>query len=289
MHRKGNTQLGQSQPTPLPASSVRPNNRAEPGGRLSGDRTLEPGRGCGWCGVSIVVAAGGRRLFCGRKCRQAHWRARQTELRDLAASSVKRFAYADPPYPGMSAKYYRDEPTYAGEVDHAALIATLRGYDGWALSTSEKTLRSVWQLCPEARCAAWIKTHPVSAQTFGPHNVWEPVLYVAGRRERPGVPDAIVAQVARGNGDLPGRKPRRFCQWLFALLGMCPGDVLDDLFPGTGIVGTTWAAIVAVSSERRRVSLIPGVDGAGGRRAAGNVAEGLERLECDGSSLGTAL
>ena len=29
-----------------------------------------------------------------------------------------RFAYADPPYPGLSARYYRNEPTFAGEVDH---------------------------------------------------------------------------------------------------------------------------------------------------------------------------
>lgn len=51
-----------------------------------------------------------------------------------------RFAYADPPYPGLAARYYADQPTYAGEVDHAALVASLEasGYDGWALSTAAR-------------------------------------------------------------------------------------------------------------------------------------------------------
>jgi hypothetical protein len=51
-------------------------------------------------------------------------------------------AYADPPYPGK-AWMYRGEPTYAGEVDHAALIASLKAFDGWALSTSARALRHV--------------------------------------------------------------------------------------------------------------------------------------------------
>lgn len=34
-----------------------------------------------------------------------------------------RFAYADPPYPGKARKYYGAHPDFAGEVDHAALIA----------------------------------------------------------------------------------------------------------------------------------------------------------------------
>jgi len=44
----------------------------------------------------------------------------------------KRIAYADPPFPGMARKYYQHEPTYAGEVDHRALLAELVTFDGWA-------------------------------------------------------------------------------------------------------------------------------------------------------------
>lgn len=37
-----------------------------------------------------------------------------------------------------------------------------------------------------------------------------------------------------------GAKPEAYCRWLFGLLGLRPGDVLDDLFPGTGAVGRAW-------------------------------------------------
>jgi hypothetical protein len=36
----------------------------------------------------------------------------------------------------LSRRYYADHPDYAGEVDHAAQVDQLTGYDGWALSTS---------------------------------------------------------------------------------------------------------------------------------------------------------
>ncbi len=66
------------------------------------------------------------------------------------------FAYADPPYPGTAAKYYRLEPTYAGEVDHRALVASLlqERYAGWALSTSSKALRDVLPLRRSSSSAA---------------------------------------------------------------------------------------------------------------------------------------
>ena len=35
---------------------------------------------------------------------------------------------------------------------------------------------------------------------------------------------------------LTGAKPERFCIWLFEVLNVRPGDILDDLFPGTGVV-----------------------------------------------------
>lgn len=155
-----------------------------------------------------------------------------------------RFAYADPPYPGTAAKYYRDQPTYAGEVDHRALVSSLQGYDGWALSTSAVALRDVLPLCPKsARVCAWVKPIGVSGLTFGLHNTWEPLIVVGGRRLRPGFRDWLSAMPARGGGELPGRKPIAFCAFLFRALGMLPGDELADLFPGTGIVGRAWAEV----------------------------------------------
>jgi hypothetical protein len=71
-----------------------------------------------------------------------------------------RIADADPPYPGLSRKYYRDEPTYAGEVDHAALVARLvAGYDGWALSTSAAALQNLLPLCPAGIRVCGVSIH----------------------------------------------------------------------------------------------------------------------------------
>lgn len=46
-----------------------------------------------------------------------------------------KFAYADPPYPNQAHRY-KDHKDFAGEVDHAELVARLeRDYDGWLLHT----------------------------------------------------------------------------------------------------------------------------------------------------------
>lgn len=151
-------------------------------------------------------------------------------------------AYADPPYPGLAARYYAKETTFAGEVDHAELLRALADrYDGWALSTSAKTLRIVLPLCPpEARVCAWVKPIGASPRTFGVHNSWEPLIVVPGRQLRPGKRDWLAAQPARRGGTLMGRKPLAFCAWLFELLGLLPGDELIDLFPGTGVITRAW-------------------------------------------------
>lgn len=154
-------------------------------------------------------------------------------------------AYADPPYPGKAAEFYSDQPSYAGEVDHAALVASLIDrYDGWALSTGAYALREVLPLCPaDVRVCAWVKPIGVAGSTFGLHNAWEPLIVMPGRRLRPGKRDWLSAQPARGGGDLIGRKPLAFCAFLFDALGMLPGDSLDDLFPGTGIVSRAWEEV----------------------------------------------
>jgi hypothetical protein len=75
-----------------------------------------------------------------------------------------RFAYADPPYPGQAKRIYGRHSDYAGEVDHAQLVARLvDDYpDGWALSTGASMLQGVIALCPpKVRVMAWVK--PMSA------------------------------------------------------------------------------------------------------------------------------
>lgn len=148
-------------------------------------------------------------------------------------------AYADPPYPG-NAHLYADHPDYAGEVDHAALIARLRDeYDGWALSTSAESLHRLLPLCPpEHRVLAWTK-HTV---TVG----WEPVIVVSARRPEPTLRDWIQCEPEahqwrpRPESYVIGQKPEAFCLWLFAWIGAEPHDSLEDLFPGSGAVARAW-------------------------------------------------
>lgn len=227
---------------------------------------------CGWCRSRLEDP---RARYCGRKCRQAAFRLRRRQTTDAANELPGTFAYADPPYPGLAAKYYKGEVTYGGEVDHRELVLSLEasGYTGWALSTSQAALRDVLPLCPAgARICAWVKPIGASTRTFGLHNTWEPLIVVRGRQVRPGKPDWLRAQPARGGGALPGRKPIAFCAWLFDCLGMLPGDRLVDLFPGTGVVSRAWASLTparttlavgvgdASPGYRNDVSLPPGGD-----------------------------
>lgn len=177
----------------------------------------------------------------------------------------RRFAYADPPYPGL-AGYYRDHPDYAGEVDHAALLSRLATYDGWALSTSARALPEVLALAVAqalpVRVAAWIRGPRPHATAMHALNAWEPVIYVPVARDV----ERDTSCAARGNPShsagvsrrvdvlhhgvspmltLPtrviGAKPAAFCRWMFELIGADPHDSFDDLFPGSGIVGKAWA------------------------------------------------
>lgn len=226
----------------------------------------------GKCGMCPAFLYDVRARFCSRKCRQAAFRlrGRRGDMSAPAAATVprKRFAYADPPYPGLAKKYYGDQPTYKGEVDHVELIQGLERrriageLAGWALSTAGRSLRELLPLCPpDTHVAVWVKDLEVPPATHGPHYRWEAVLVAGGRRMQPGVidwlkapmDDVLEARPARLGGEtLPGRKPLAFCAWLFDLLGMVPGDELEDLFPGTGVVSRAWHNDAPNRAERRR-------------------------------------
>lgn len=153
-----------------------------------------------------------------------------------------RFAYADPPYIGQARKHYG--PT-ANEVDHAALIASLAEYDGWALSLSSPTLREILNLCPpDVRVGAWVKPFASFKPGVNPAYAWEPVIFWGGRkrdRAEPTVRDWVSAPITLERGT-HGAKPIQFCWWLFELLGMRAGDEFADLFPGSGAISYAWNA-----------------------------------------------
>lgn len=168
----------------------------------------------------------------------------------MSGEQEARFAYADPPYPGQSAKHYKAHPDYAGEVDHPALIARLEEEfpDGWALSTGAKNLQEVLALCPPVRVLIWDKK---AGTPFGDHFYWrwEPVL-LRGCRRPSLYPHDLVQALPQGfthtfrsspEGHVTGAKPEAFCRWLFECMGLGPDDELVDLFPGSGAVTRAWA------------------------------------------------
>ena len=198
-------------------------------------------------------------ICCSVRCPQARHRFLRAagQAGPVAGGRPLRLAYADPPYPG-NARLYRDHPDYAGEVDHAALIGRLSGYDGWALSTSAEALPGVLALCPPGvRVAAWHRGERPTRSRW-PLHAWEPVIYASGRQIirnqlQARRTDSIVCGVAAVT-TLPGRvigaKPAAVCRWIFDLLGAGPGDTLDDLFPGSGAVTRAWHACTGPGPSR---------------------------------------
>lgn len=152
-----------------------------------------------------------------------------------------RFAYADPPYPGLAYHYGEKE------LDHAVLIALLESHfpDGWALSTSSRALRKALPLCPaNTRVMAWVKPWCSFKPGQSVFYAWEPLLVRGGRRRpktAPFIRDWVACQAATKR-DFFGAKPKEFCNWIFAVLGMVPDDEFVDIFPGSGAVTRAWEA-----------------------------------------------
>ena len=140
-----------------------------------------------------------------------------------------KFAYADPPYPGMAQRHYAHEAAADGriarEVNHALLVAHLCDEypDGWALSTSSPALQFVLSLCPEdVRVGAWVKPFAVFRPNVNPAYAWEPVVFRGGRQPRSRdeltVRDWVSANITMQKG-VPGAKPAEFVGWVVDMLG----------------------------------------------------------------------
>ena len=175
---------------------------------------------------------------------------------------MSTFAYADPPYPGQSAKHYSDHPDYAGEVDSAQMLDRLVKFDGWALSTHVAGLYEFQALLDrdhgmlpnrDYRVCAWTKPFAALKRNVKVAYAWEPLLVHAIHKPDPTRLDSLICRdylsepitMRRG---LVGAKPERFCWWLFEIAGLAPDDDLLDLFPGSG------AVTAAHRSWRRRIS-----------------------------------
>ena len=228
---------------------------------------------CQWCEGPIRPGSRRDAKYCSQSCRQAAWRFRRPGRtpRHVAGrrhhTTPLKLAYADPPYPGTAARYYKDHHDYAGEVDHQELIDRLiDDYpDGWALSTSAEALPEILKMIYTAvppRVAAWFRGERPT-KSYWPLQSWEPVIYYGGRPQLLSVDERRIdslVHVARARRTDPrriiGTKPAAFCYWMFALLGAQPGDAFDDLYPGSGGVGRAWEMFTmatddASSSDRR--------------------------------------
>lgn len=168
--------------------------------------SLSSPRRCGWCEGPIPAAARADAIYCKTSCRQAAHRFKAARALSVTGGSPLRVAYADPPYPQLADRYYRDHVDYAGEVDHRLLVDRLVSEfpDGWALSTSAAALQMVLALCPTSvRVAAWFRGERPTA-SYRPLVAWEPVIFHGGRALRSPVDqrrlDALV-HVARGPWD----------------------------------------------------------------------------------------
>lgn len=155
-----------------------------------------------------------------------------------------KFAYADPPYIGCAHLY--PEKT---EVDHLALLTRLRDMysDGWALSASSPSIGAITAMCVDLgikyRIMAWVKPFAVFKPNVGLAYAWEPVFFSGGRkieRTERTVRDWMSCNITLRKG-LTGAKPPAVCEWILNALNFKPGDTLDDLFPGTGIMGDVLA------------------------------------------------
>jgi len=153
-----------------------------------------------------------------------------------------RFAYADPPYLGVSYRYpeHPESARWDDPAAHQALMAELdSGYDGWAFSLSAASLPVLLPLAPPGiRVAAWVKPWAAFKRNVRCAYTWEPVIFRPGRdRSAEGAPvtrDHLSEPMTMRRG-LTGAKPEAFCRWILALVGWIPGDELHDLFPGTGV------------------------------------------------------
>lgn len=93
------------------------------------------GQFCAWCRGPHAERTRRDAKFCSKRCRQNSHSFGVRASTEASVLEQRRIAYADPPYPGL-AHYYIERR----EVDHVALLAVLRTFDGWALSTSARAL-----------------------------------------------------------------------------------------------------------------------------------------------------
>jgi len=177
--------------------------------------------------------------------------------------ALMKLAIVDPPYLGRANRYYGNgagggggnrkkyKPNFHPEAsiwdkesEHQDLIDNLsKFYDGFAIAMSSHNLSQYLKRNETAsnsiyRIGIW---HKPSAVPSGSRitNSYEPVLFripderrsrAKGKKMR----DVLVANPPRVG--FLGAKPNTWTHWVLDVLGYENEDIVDDLFPGSGIV-----------------------------------------------------
>lgn len=165
-----------------------------------------------------------------------------------------RFAYADPPYLGCCKLYDHDHGDDGRCWDepgtHQLLIERLCSEfpDGWALSATSGSLRTILPMCPDdVRVGAWCKSFCAFKKGTRPAYAWEPMLFWRGRNPGAGhkhappakggrqttPKDFIVEPITMRRG-FTGAKPAPVIRWVLDLLNAQPGDEVVDIYAGSG-------------------------------------------------------
>lgn len=168
------------------------------------------------------------------------------------------FAYADPPYLGLSQKFYGHLHAQAADYDdpevHRQLITRLCDeFDGWALSLHTPALKIMLDMCPaDVRIGSWVKPFASFKKNVTRAWAWEPIILRGGRPipiTQPTVRDwvespAVAENITMKRG-FTGAKPAAVVRWIFDWWNMQPGDEFTDLFPGSGAVQDAYTAWLA--------------------------------------------
>lgn len=196
---------------------------------------LDAGGGDSFREVAIAFAMSDLRIIVGDS---------RERLAEMVTTKPMRFAYADPPYLGLAAKFYghlhADAAAYDKLETHAALIDRLCSkYDGWAMSLHSPSLREILPLCPsDVRVMPWVKPFASFKPGVGVAYAWEPLIVRGGRkrtRQQHTVRDWHACNITLRRG-FTGAKPEGVVEWLLQVLNVQPQDSFDDIFHGSGAV-----------------------------------------------------
>lgn len=102
--------------------------------------------------------------------------------------------------------------------------------------------------------AAWVKPFAVYKPNVTRAWTWEPVIFYGGRpipRSAPTWRDHVeaVSEPITLRKGLTGAKPEAVCDWILTGLGFQSGDDIDDLFPGTGVMGRVVARRKGIAEQ----------------------------------------